>query len=243
MPILLVRRESDHTLTSVYPAVWEAHDGDPAIEDIQPIAIEGGNNLDVGFIINLKNTNQKLLVISLYNQGDFAPEIRTIYHSEHSNQLLEFAGDLLVATLQNSVLQDIHLWNCEKLSSVAESIDFSGTGWHSGEVAQIIRKQKKFILSSTRKLPVHVSPGSCIIVELPDGKQEGFLIETWERSTDQPFKAVVTLQGDPGLNGNARAGTLQRMTYPRKVFPPLTYTGIKWKLSNHSHLKSNNNGH
>ena len=51
-PVLIVRRQGDSNLSSIFPAVWEAHDGSPKVDYIQPIPIEGGNELDVGLLIN-----------------------------------------------------------------------------------------------------------------------------------------------------------------------------------------------
>jgi hypothetical protein len=241
-PVLLVRRQGDSKLTSIFPAVWEAHASNPLVEKIQSLDIKGGNELDVGFIIKLKSDDRKLLVISLFNPERSEVGLREVYYSEQKDRSLAFSGDLLLATLKNNELDDIHVWNCRKLSSINNSINYQGVGNYQGELSQIIRGQKKFILNSLQELPDKVQPGRCILVELPDGKQEGFIVDKWERSPDNPFKAIVILKDDPGLDGNARAGTLQRMTYPRKVFPPLTYTGIRWKLSNHVHFKRDDNG-
>jgi len=241
-PILLVRRQSKSKLTSIFPAVWEAHDGETTVGKIQSIDIEDGNELDVGILINLKSDDRKLMVISLFNSGSSESEVRKIYYSKQNNQALHYSGDLLLATLRNGELDDIHVWNGHSLISGGDSIEFKNSGFYSGELSQIIRKQKRLILSSIQELPEDVKPGNCILVELPDGKQEGFIIDQWALAPDNPFKAMVTLQDDPGLDGNARAGTLRRMTYPRKVFPPLTYTGIRWKLSDQVHFKRDNDG-
>jgi len=241
-PVLIVRRQDDSILTSIFPAVWEAHDDSPKVDNIQSIRIEGGNQLDAGFFIELKSDDRKLMVISLYNPESSDFRSREVYYSDKKDQPLVFSGDLLLAILKNDELDDIHVWNCRELSSVNNSISYHGLGIYQGELSQIIRGQKKFILNSLQELPEKVKHGECILVELPDGKQEGFIVDRWERVSDNPFKAIVILQDDPGLDGNARAGTLQRMTYPRKVFPPLTYTGIRWKLSDHIRFKRDNSG-
>jgi hypothetical protein len=241
-PVFLVRRERDSNLTSIFPAVWEAHKGKPTVDNIQPIQIEGGNELDVGLLINLISDDGKLIVISLFNPEKSGYDTREVFIADHENQPIKFSGDLFLATYKNNELDDIHVWNCRTLSSANNSINYHGDGVYEGELSQIIRGQKKFILNSLQELPEKVEHGECIFVELPDGKQEGFIVDKWDRSPNNPYKAIAVLRDDPGLDGNARAGTLQRMTYPRKVFPPLTYTGIRWKLSDHIHFKRDNNG-
>ena len=240
MPILLVRRQSDSKLSSVFPAVWEAHTGTPQVQDITRLTIEHGNDLDVAFLIHCRGGKQ-ILLVSLYNP-DTAMSPRTIVSSTEKLLPVTFAGDLLVASIINDQWNDLTVWNCRSLSLSKPQFEYSGKGKLTGEVSQVIRRHKTMQLRSLDPLPEKVKKGTTLLVRWPDGKQEGFPIERWDRSADNAHFATALLEGDPGIDGNPRAGTCQRLTYPQKIFPPVTYTGTPWSLSTKLHCTRNQQG-
>jgi hypothetical protein len=239
-PILLAKRKSQKELMSVFPVIWEAYKNKPLISEMSPLTIEGGNELDIAFVASINNDARKLLVVSLYNPDSLDVKQRRMHLLANKKYPLKFAGDLLVGILKNNRLQDIHIWNGISMISPDDSLKYDGQGVLRGELTEIIRPQKKFLLSSDQIMPEKIPLASCLLVKLPDGKQEGFLIKNWNRSSDNHKQVTVTLQNDPGLEGNARAGTLQRVTYPQKVFKPVTYTGLKWKLPVHHRIQRDN---
>ncbi len=155
---------------------------------------------------------------------------------------MTFAGDLLVAAIENGQWADLTVWNCRSLKLLHPRFEYSGKGNLTGEVCQVIRRQKTMLLRSLEPLPEDVRKGTLLLARWPDGKQEGFSIEQWTRSADNANFSTVLLSGDPGIDGNPRAGTCQRLTYPQKIFPPVTYTGTPWSITRKQHFERNPEG-
>jgi len=199
------------------------------VQDIARLTIENGNELDVAFLVHCRG-GRRILLVSLFNP-DTAMSPRTIVSATEKLLPVTFAGDLLVASITNDQWNDLNVWNCRSLTLAKPRFEYSGKGKLTGEVCQVIRRQKSMQLRSLDPLPEKVKKGTTLLARWPDGKQEGFQIERWDRSADNVHFATVLLEGDPGIDGNPRAGTCQRLTYPQKIFPPVTYTGTPWSLS------------
>jgi hypothetical protein len=205
MPQLILRRQGESTLTSLFAAVEEPYSGKPFLSSVESLPLSPAD----GSAVALRITHGDC-VDTLLSTQDSAP------YPERVADGMRLRGRLGIVRHQGGTVIGAWLFEGEALAGEGFSVT-SPTPAYTGTIEAAPRRagghaEDGFLTAATLPLGDTLK-GSWMIVTHPDGHTHGYEIATVKRQGD---RTLVVLTSDHGLE--IEGDTTREVFFPRRTF-------------------------